>query len=467
MLRGNILKLTFFLIGAIVLFGACRKREGLSLPDNYIVFNTDAQGINESESSITVTVKLSRGTDKDIPVVIHITEQGAAYGTQYTTAPAAVSGVLNITVPSGNNEASFTVNKKPGVLFDGTEKTVFDLYSSGSLVLIGITKKLTLSFAELVATSSSYTINGGGATYPNKVFIDLSANRQTAVPRTNWDFGFYSGDATDFKIILNSSVGMMVKQLTKNDLAQVSATDTIGFLADVTYSPFSPVITQMPYVDYPDGDLNKTAIGLIAANAADNKVFIVNRGAGVGTPAPARGWKKIRIIRNATGGYTLQHADIAATTFSSIDIPKEDKYFFKYISFDNGVVPVEPEKKKWDIAWAYFGYVTNFGGGEVPYLFQDIVIQNRNVQVARVLTSAKDYSAFTEADIAAQSFSSVQTTIGSDWRRTTPSPAQTYSDRYYIIKDGSNNYYKLKFTALTDGGVRGYPGIEYALVKRG
>ena len=59
-----------------------------------------------------------------------------------------------------------------------TEKIVFDLYSSGSPILIGI-QTTDLSFAELVATNSIATFNGGGATYPNKVFIDLSANRQT------------------------------------------------------------------------------------------------------------------------------------------------------------------------------------------------------------------------------------------------------------------------------------------------
>ncbi|MET0394481.1 MAG: HmuY family protein, partial [Chitinophagaceae bacterium] len=348
MLRGHLSKLTVFTLAAFILFGSCRKREGFSLPDNYIVFTTDAQGISETENSIVIKVKLTRGTDKDIPVVVKIAEQGAQYGTKYTTTPAASNGEINLTVPSGNNEASFTVNKVAGVLFEGTEKLVFDLYSSGSPILIGNTKQLTLSFAELVSTNSTLVLTGGGPTYPNKVFVDLSANRQTAVLRTNWDLGFYT-DAADFKVILNSSTGMTAKQINKNDLTQVTIADTVGFLAEMGSLVGSPA--QLPLVDYPTGDLSKTALGLIAATASDNKVFIVNRGVGVGSPLPARGWKKIRVIRNASGGYTLQHADIAATTFSSIDIPKDDKYFFNYVSFESGAVSVEPEKAKWDIAW--------------------------------------------------------------------------------------------------------------------
>lgn len=464
MLRGNILKLMVFTFAALVLFGACRKRDGFALPDNYIVFTSDAQGISETETSITVKVKLTRGTDKDIPVAIKITEQGAAYGTKYTTTPAATNGTINLTVPSGNNEASFTLNKVAGALFEGTEKLVFDLYSSGSPILIGNTKQLTLSFAELVSTNSTLVLNGGNASLPygNKVFVDLSANRQTVVPRLSWDLGFYT-DAADFKVILNSSNGMMVKQITKNDLTQVTAADSVGLSAELSLSG-SP--TKFAYVDYPTGDLSKTAIGLVAATAADNKVFIVYRGVGVGSPLPTRDWKKIRVLRNASGGYTLQYADIAATTFNTIDIAKDDKYFFKYVSFETGAVAVEPEKTKWDITWTHSVYLGNIGTpSEYPYLFQDIVFQNRNVQVAKVLVATKAYADFAEADIAAQTFSTLLSTIGSDFRTTVPLAAKT--TQYYIIKDANNNYYKLRFTSMADGGVRGQPVIEYALVKRG
>jgi len=441
------------------------------LPSNYITFTSNEQGLGENENSLVVKLKLTRQTDKDVPVTVNFTTQNLTYGTDFITAPAAVSGAINVIVPSGNNEASFTVSKAPGALFDGDEKLQFTINRSEAPILIGASKQFGLEFKELVATTSTLQINGGGATFPNRVFVDLSANRQTAVLRTNWDLGFYS-DAADFKVILNSSVGVMAKKLAKSDLTQVTAADTTGLLEAVAYSSFAPDVLQMPYVDYPNGDLTRTAFGLIEPTAADNKVFIVNRGTGVGTSGVARGWKKVRIFRNGSGGYTIQHADIAATTFTTVEIPKNSAYFFNYFSFDNGSVSVEPEKTKWDISWSYFGYVTNFGTGEVPYLFQDIVSQNRNVQILKVLAATKAYADFsaanlTDGTVAAGPWAYNQLTIGSDWRRTTPSPAQTYSDRYYIVKDGNNNYYKLRFIELTDAGVRGFPKIEFALVKRG
>jgi HmuY protein len=463
----NLGRSVMVIVSAALLITARRKRDA-GLPDNYVVFETAAQGITATESAITIKIKTQRGVSGDVAIVVNLTESGAVYGTDYTTVPAATAGKIALTVPSGNNETSFTLSKASNALFDGDEKLIFDIYSSGAPVLIGTTRQLTLSFAELVASSASATANGGGATYPNKVFIDLSANRQTPVLRSTWDLGFYTG-SDDYRVILNSSSAMMAKQINKIDLNMVTASDTIGFYADVVFNQTAPTTTSLPYIDYPNGDLTKTAIATVSGTATDNKVYIINRGLGIGSPAPTRGWKKIRIIRNATGGYTLQHADIAATTFTSVDIAKDETYFFKYSSFENGAVNVEPQKKKWDIAWTYFSNITNFGSGEVPYLFQDIILLNRNVQVAKVLTSAKAFADFGEADIAAQTFLNTQNAIASDWRSgggPTSAPS-VRTDRYYIIKDGDNNYYKLRFTALTQNSERGYPSYDFILIKKG
>lgn len=454
-------------LSVLLLMTACRKNDALEA-DNLVNFETTSQGIGATEANITVKVELVRPTDRDIPVTINLLEQGVLYGTDYTTVPAATAGKLELTIPSGNNEASFTLSKVNGVLFDGDEKLQFDMYSSGAPVYIGIKKRMTLNFGELVAATSTVTVNGGGTLYPNKVFIDLSANRTTVVNRNNWDLGFYTG-ADDFRVILNSSSAMMAKQLNKNDLTQVSSADTVGLTTEVAFNQFAPTPVSLPYIDYPNGDIARTAIASVSATAADNKVYIVNRGLAPGSPAASRGWKKIRLLRNASGGYTLQYADITATSFQEINIAKDEAYYFKYISFDNGAVSVEPEKLKWDIAWTHFSNVTNFGSGEVPYLFQDIVISNRNVQVAKVLSSAKAFGDFTESDIAAQTFVTTQTAIGADWRSGGgPGAAPAVrTDRYYIIKDGTNNYYKIRFTALTQNGERGYPSFELVLVKKG
>jgi hypothetical protein len=442
----------------------CRKRDAPA-PDNHIVFETAAQGITAAETSITVKLKLQQPVGANVPVELAVTEENLQYGTKYVTEPAIIGGKLNLTVPAGGKEVSFKVKKVAGVLYDGDEKVQFILQNSAP-VLIGLTNRFALSFAELVAMTATATINGGGANFGNKVFIDLSASRHKVVHRTSWDLGFFCG--SDFRVVLNSSTNMMAKRVNKNDLTQVTAADTVGFAADASFSQFNPLPGQLPYIDYPNGDLTRTAIAAVSANDADNMVYIINRGNGVGAVAPSRGWRKIRILRNGNG-YTLQQAEIAATSFTSINISKDDAYYFKHISFETGSHDVEPSKKKWDIAWSYFANVTNFGAGEVPYMFQDIITLNRNTQVAKVMVSSKAFADFGEADLATQTFMTTQNAIAADWRSgggPTSQPA-VRSDRYYIVKDGDNNYYKIRFTALSQNGERGYPSYEAVLVKKG
>src|SRR5215813_5030292 len=109
MQKMNITRTGFVLAISMLLFAACRKRPDVSLPDNLVTFETSAQGLGSSENSIDVKIKLSRGTDKDIPVTIKVTPQNAVYGTDFTTTPAVnASGQIVVTIPSGNNEATFT-----------------------------------------------------------------------------------------------------------------------------------------------------------------------------------------------------------------------------------------------------------------------------------------------------------------------------------------------------------------------
>ncbi len=458
-------KIGIILSFLIINFTACRKRD-VPTADVFANFETSALGITPSETSITCKVKLTSAVKENVALTINVTNQNIL-AAEFTTLPAANVGKINAVIPAGNNEVSITINKTTGTLYDGDEKVTLNLESVGGGALVGTTKQIVISFAELISASATATVNGGGVTYPNKVFIDLSSNRQTGVLRTNWDLGFYTG-VDDFRVILNSSSAMMAKQINKTDLATITAADTIGFGNDVFFNQAAPTASSLAYIDYPNGDITRTAIATIAATATDNKVYIVNRGLGIGAPAPNRGWKKVRIIRNGTG-YTLQHADIASTTFTTVEITKEDATFFKYISFETGAVTIEPLKKKWDIAWTYFSNATNFGAGEVPYLFQDVIIQNRNVQVAQVLVATKPFVDFTEADLPALSLLSPQNTIGSTWRSgggPTTQPA-VRTDRYYIVKDGDNNFYKIRFTSLTQNSERGYPAYESVLVKKG
>ncbi len=454
----------------LVSFFSCE--EDPQLPDNLVAFESAQLGFNADENELSINISLSRAAADQGSITVNFEANEIEYGDDFTTAPAATGNSITIPVTAGASQVSFTVSKGENVLLDGDESVTFSINSVANGLVVGETTQLVLSFAEILAEQAIMNINGGGPTYPNKVFIDLSANRQTAVDRTSWDLGFYMGE--DFRVILNSSVTMMARALDKTDLNSVTAADTVDF-DDVMIVGANSSIEALAWIDDPAGDLTKTAVASISATASENKVYIVNRGASnppsdPSQPIPSRGWKKIRIVRNGDG-YTLQHADIAATTFQEIQITKESDLNFRYISFENGVVTVEPAKERWDIAWTGFTNSTNFGGGFIPYYFQDIMLQSRNgVETAELLiTNAGTYEEFGEANLTGVTWLTTQIGIGAKWRSGggPGSAPAVRSDRFYLVKDVDGNIYKLRFTALTQNGERGRPQIEFALVKKG
>lgn len=453
-------KVFYILLGVALTFGACKKNDP-PLPDNQINFTATTQGLESATPSATITLNLSRATDVAVPVSLELATSGVTYGTEFTTDPAATNGVINVTIPAGSSSASFKITKKTGVFLNGNESITFTVKSAGNPIVLGTSKSLKLSFASITSTGSTLTLDGGdgGSAAINSVFVDFSANTATSVARASWDLGFYAGD--DYRVILNNTTAASVVAVNKTDINQVTAADVtlanleLGF-GKGTFSIFDDV----------NGDLTKTAIPAVSATDADNKVYVINRIGGSGTTAAAADLYKVRVLR-ATNGYTLQYAKLGETTFKTITITKNTSYNFSYVSFDKGTtVAVEPTKDHWDMEWTYSIYFT----GTTPYAFSDLVFTNYlgSIQAAQVLTSTVSYDTYAEANIATTTFSTSRNTISSNWRATTGTVG-VLTDRFYVIKDASGNVYKLKFVSFTtqDGGTRGKPVIQYALVKKG
>ena len=323
------------------------------------------------------------------------------------------------------------------------------------------------------STGAQVQLNGiagseAGSVAGNSVYLDLSEDKQTTAPRNGWDLGFYSG--ADFRVILNNYSSAAAKVLTGNDLTTVKAADTVGLT--LATSQFNPLPEHLAWFDNVAGDLTKTVIPAVSANEADNKVIILNRGTG-GSIA-ARPWIKLRVLRNVTGGYTVQYAGIQETTFKIIQVPKDPAYHFKCISFENGIVEAQPEKDKWDLVWSYSVFESNFGAGPVPYNFSDMIAVNylSGITVATKIyadaaTADAAYSLFNKDSIINTVPSSNRWAIGSSWRSTQPATGARL-DRFYIIKDATGNYYKFKCMAMgigADGGTRGKPEFKYSLVN--
>ncbi|QIP11811.1 hypothetical protein G8759_03790 [Spirosoma aureum] len=452
----------YMLALAVSTLNACKESDP-PLPDNLVQFESAEQGLDATTKEAIIKLKLSRAVDAAMAVTVQVNPTGITYGTQFTTTPATTGNTLSLTVPAGSSDASFKLTKADNLFLSGTETIDFAISSAASPVLVGTTKQLKVKFTSIVSTGTALTLDGGtgGSSAVNAVFADLSNNAATSVKRASWDLGFYSG--ADFRVILNNMTGASAVAMAKNDLTQVTAADTVGLALTLGFDP-----AGLKLIDDVSGDITKTVIPSISATDADNKVYIINRGTGGATPA--KGWVKIRVIRNGTTGYTLQYAGIKETTFKTVSIPKDNAYNFKYASFDTGaLVDVEPAKARWDIEWTGGIYKTSDGTNDIPYYFSDQVYINflGGVTAAEVLTSTVSYDAYGESNIATTAFKSDKHVIGANWRATTGTIG-VKTDRFYVIKDAAGNVYKLKFVSFTsqDGGERGKPKFEFKLVKQ-
>lgn len=308
---------------------------------------------------------------------------------------------------------------------------------------------------------TTLTLNGGngGLNAENAVFVDFSTDKQDSVKRTAWDLAFYSG--TDFRVLINNSTAATAKQINKTNLADVVAADTVGFSAALALGQGAG---NFNIIDDVDGDLTKTVIAAVSATEADNKIYILKPSNG-GVSA-ARDWYKIRVIRNGSN-YRLQYAKLSETATKTIDVNKDAAVNFKYVSLEtNAAVTVEPAKANWDIEWTVATYKAS---PTIPYPYSDYVYINylAGVTAAEVMTTTVSYDAYAEANVAATTFTANKVVIGGNWR-STQAPIGVKTDRFYVLKDGVGNVYKIRFISFhaADGGVRGFPKIEYKLVKK-
>jgi hypothetical protein len=319
-------------------------------------------------------------------------------------------------------------------------------------------------------------VNMGGQNEKNQVYIDLSKNENTQAQRDSWDLAFYNGN--EYRVKINFSTYMAVKQLDTNDLAAVNTANVQDYFEDVAVATFDP--TNMNYIDSPDGSITGTAIAEISATNAENKVYLVNLGNNVSTVVPslgfvdmkgtARGWKKMRIIRDGNG-YKIMYANLDDTTYQTKTISKGNSYHFKFFSFTtNNEVNVERPKYDWDLCFTTFA---NEIPGSGSYMYPDYVLTNNLSNVAsykvdQSLSGAILYENFTKADVVETNFATERRTIGSSWRNGGGPGVTPYvkTNLYYIVKDADGNYYKLKFSAMTNtSGERGYPQFLYKLLQ--
>lgn len=464
-----ILALTFFAIG-------CSKDDETLGDSQFVVaFEKQSVSFSSDENSREINVVFSADAPQNGSVQIVFDTENLVYATDFTTVPPAENGIIALSVETGTAQTSFIFNKLTTNPAEGEpEKSV--TFTFGEIGFPnGISQgntSLLVAYSESASLGGNFSPNVGGPNEPNQVYVDLSGQSEMVVRRDKWDLKFYSGD--EFRVKLNSSLYMMAAELQTTDIDAITETDVQNLQLEMAFL----VEGSNEFVDDPSGNLNETAIAEISATPSENKVYLLKMGNEIGTETPEngsvavagaeRGWMKIRILREENG-YTLQYADLNATSHQEISISKDDTFNFVFFSLvSESIVNVEPVSENWDLCFTTFTEVLELPtGGLTAYGFSDYTKTNvlANVKAYRVSTDDFAYENFMASDVVEENFETDQRTLGSSWRKVTPPDRFLIDTIFYVIKDADGNRYKLKFTALfNENGERGYPAFEYELL---
>ena len=450
---------------------SCSEEEQLNEQIFVAAFEKQSIDFSRIEDNEEIKLVFSKAATADGLIEISISNEHANYDVDYNTLPLATSNKIEIPYYKGNREVAFKFHNLI-YPFDRSDKFIqFQITKITTLEASNIQgyDKLKISFERSVGGTISPEV--GGPNQPFQVYVDLSKDYQSKYKRDLWDLGFYNGNAN--RVVLNGSVYMAAKELDVTDINSVNTQNVRHLFSTVAVGTFNDANKE--FIDFPSGDITKTAIAEIKENNDLNKVYLLNLGYEVGTMVPSvgsvaiagneRGWKKVRFLLD-NNKYKMQYANLDDTTFQELEISKNEAYNFTHFSFtENRTVTVQPPKTDWDLNFTVF---TNLISGNGSYGFSDYVLNNIHggVKVYRVnVNQNTTYENFTEANINENLFENDQRTIGDSWRQVTE-PQTLFTDRFYILKDAENNYYKLRMLAfLNSSGLRGYPKFEYQLLK--
>lgn len=492
--------------GFLALSSCSSDDDGTALIDFSVTFSTGTISLSEEDASKEVVLTFSRPASESGIITVSFTGADADYGVDFITDPVATSGSIALPVEVGDTGATFTFNKLTDPI-EGTTKSVsFTLNGFSNATWVnGTTATAVVSFTPIPASSGTIDVEMGGPNEPNMVFIDLSSGQQSTARRDTWEIGLYNG--TENRVFLNSSLLVSAAEITgETDINTVNTSTVLAEplelnslnittfeLEEVTVTTVEELLVGLPvsytqygnteagisFTDNAEGALEGTAFAEISTTAEENFVYIVGLGAEIPTTSPDpgaiattgehRGFMKVRVLSDGNG-YTIQYAELDATTYNEVTIAKDPTKNLTPFSLVNGAAAAaEPATEAWDIQFpSVFSYYGPFSGTTAGVTFSDYAVHNTlgDVGLYRVVIAdgVPSYSEFnmTNVDESLLDYDN-RGIIGSDWRVSGFSgPPTVKDDRYYVLKDASGNYYKLRFTAvLSPEGTRGYPQFVY------
>lgn len=291
-----------------------------------------------------------------------------------------------------------------------------------------------------------------GQGYTHQCFYSMANGEVANVSTTDWDLAFdVSGFGSTIRI--NGAKGTALYLYTSGDSSAWNTTlDTAGisnwqqYDADTSWSlgAFNQSANPNNPVDLGWGTYNTTT-----HQVNGDSLFVVKLANGA--------WKKLHIIKLASGTYTFRHADLDGSNLVNASISKSSysgKNFVYYDIDTDATVDREPAKTDWDIVFT--SYVAELFPG--TWYGVTGALQNAGVAVAEASPVANPM-AYT--DYSSHTFETKINTIGYDWKSFN---GGTFSfdiadSLAYFVNDVNGSIWRLVFT---DFGGSSIGNVEFS-----
>jgi hypothetical protein len=284
------------------------------------------------------------------------------------------------------------------------------------------------------------------ASYAQDVYYSLNNGQVKALNNNSWHLAFRIGGGLSIRsnaaTASNALGSVVVYEKPGKDTTQWAAFDTTGLAGwqvldntDTTweYGAFNVNKQAGNPFDFSWGVYNMTNHHVIG-----NRLYLVSVRTATGFE-----YKKVWIVRNALGTWTIKYANLNGTNEQVKEIRSTDHagYNFAYLSLlGDSVYNHEPLSDSWDFV------LTRYAGLQptVPPVYYPVtgILTNTGVQTAEV--RGKGNMATTLADTAV--LSSNISEIGSDWKQLNASFQFYIPDSLtYFIKAKDGAFWKLNF----------------------
>lgn len=277
-----------------------------------------------------------------------------------------------------------------------------------------------------------------GNIYYNQVWVDLNGLQEKANHKIDtWDLAF-SCSENNFTIKLNSALTMYAGTNKASVFENVVSEEGIEMHFDASSgNPDSLAFGGWYQIESEEQN----------TYSSKEYVYVVNRG--TDSDLTEIGFKKVQFFIDGED-YVIRYANLDGTEEKTATITKNNAYNYIHLSFEDGIVNIEPPKAEWSLKFSRYSKIL-YTNEDEPYDYNVVGVLLNPYQVMAVETDMK-YEDIVLSDTSLLDFTRKADVIGYSWKYYDFDTGSytIVQDKNYVVKNRDGFFYKIRFISFYD-----------------